>query len=178
MEFSPPPSPRESPVPTSLVLPFSPLSPFAPPFPSSSALFDLDSARTPASDPRSTHLSIDSRYFVTPGHSSSSPGMASDGSRFSTLDETMDDFPAPPLLGSSGAEGKDSAASDGDDEDEGDEGEGLDEDVTISRRPLSIDSLPVHTNSARAGVPKVGALAVVDERPVSSQSWLDLSDTG
>lgn len=102
--------------------------------------------------------------------------MASDGSRYSTLEETMDDFPAPPLLSPSGAEqhGGDSAGSDGDDEDDGDERQ-VDEEVIISRRPLSIDSLRVHT--ARATPSDVEALPVVGERPVSSRSYLDFSDS-
>ncbi|KPV75521.1 uncharacterized protein RHOBADRAFT_53492 [Rhodotorula graminis WP1] len=171
MDVSPPPSPRSAKLPSGLTLPYSALSPFAPCFPPSPSL-DVDVARTPTG----THLSIDSRHFISPGRTSNSPLMASDGSRFSTLEETMDDFPAPPLLDPSGPEQvkDDSAASDGDDEDEGDERQANDE-VTISRRPRSIDSLRVHM--ARAPPPDVRALPVVGERPVSSQSWLDFSDS-
>ncbi|GAA5897026.1 hypothetical protein JCM8208_006148 [Rhodotorula glutinis] len=173
MDFSPPPSPRSARVPSGLTLPYSALSPFAPSFPSS---LDAAQARTPTASSRNHHLSIDSRYFISPGRTSSSPLVASDGSRCSTLEETMDDFPAPPLVSPSGPGQDDvgSAASDGDDEDEGDERQ-VDDEVTISRRPLSIDSLRVHM--ARAPLLGVGALPIEGERPLSSHSWLDLSDS-
>ncbi|GAA5842610.1 hypothetical protein JCM9279_003638 [Rhodotorula babjevae] len=169
MDFSSPPSPRSARLPSGLALPCSALSPFASSFPPSSSL-DVDQARTPTGASRHHHLSIDSHYFISPGRTSSSPLMASDGSRFSTLEETMDDFPAPPLMSPSAPEqrGSDSAGSDGDDEDDG-VGRQVVEEVTISRRPLSIDSLQVHMAMSMA--PHVG------ERPVSSQSYLDLSDS-
>ncbi|BGP39996.1 hypothetical protein JCM10449v2_003954 [Rhodotorula kratochvilovae] len=169
MDFGSPPSsaptsPRQSLVPNGLVAPFSPALSSSSPILSRSA--------TPVRPNHERYLSINSTHFVNPlRRTSISPLVMSDGSRFSTLDETMDDFPAPPQLGS----GTEESGSDGDDEDEGDEVAWRGDSVTIRHRPISIASLPVHAPSA--SVPDIAAFPVVGDRPVSSTSWLDFSDS-
>ncbi|GAA6058093.1 hypothetical protein JCM3770_001109 [Rhodotorula araucariae] len=165
MEFSPPLSAQTSPGQG-----FAPNGLAAPLPPGHSTVSSMFAGTpTPVNVGRGRHLSLDLRHFINPlRRTSSSPFVASDGSRLSTLDDTMDKFPSPPVFQS----GREESGSDGDDEDEDD---WRDDNVTNRHRTTSIASLPVHRPSP--SMPDIAALPVVADRPVSSTSWFDFSDS-
>ncbi|GAA6027215.1 hypothetical protein JCM8097_002492 [Rhodosporidiobolus ruineniae] len=174
IDFSPPNSPPGSPT-TSSSAPRSPGLPLSPTFSASSSLSPNPAA---SSDLRTSHLSVSTLPFIPPSRNSTYS--ANSGSRYSGLESRIGEFPRPPHVPSEVAD----SASDGDDEQEEDEDEEGTAVATIRFPTLEgSDSNTLHPSPSfvrsrpNSLVPQLNSLPTTSERPVSSQSYLDLSDS-